>query len=84
MIVCLVAGAALMFVGGIHSNDSFTVPGLLIFVVGVALLYFFPLLIAACRGHRNTFGVALLNVFFGWSLIGWVGALLWAVYREQK
>src|SRR3990167_4145182 len=58
--------------------------GLLIFgcLGGLALLlYFLPTVIAASGHSRNTQAIFLLNLFLGWTLLGWVGALVWAVYR---
>ena len=40
-------------------------------------IYFIPTIIAwdkQCGG-----GVAVLNIFLGWTFIGWVAALIWAV-----
>lgn len=42
-------------------------------------LYFLPTIEAMARGQNNVTQVALVNVFFGWSLLGWVLALVWAV-----
>ena len=50
----------------------------MIFVALLALLYFLPTIVAAGRGH----GIALilvLNLFFGWTVIGWFILLLWAL-----
>ena len=52
---------------------------LLIFLV----IYLFPSYIAYVREHRNKAGVFLLNLFLGWTLLGWVIALVWAVYKEK-
>ncbi len=49
----------------------------LIFVVG---LYFLPGLIAAVRHTHNVTGILLLNLFLGWTLVGWVVALLMALF----
>lgn len=54
----------------------------LLVVIGL-VLYFLPFIIATQRDHRNTIAIALLNLFLGWTLLGWVAALCWAVYREK-
>ena len=51
--------------------------------VVVLLVYFGPALIAYKAGHANTTGVALLNLFLGWTLLGWVVALVWACSRQS-
>lgn len=49
----------------------------LIFTVG---LYFLPAIIAAVRHTHNSTGILLLNIFFGWTVIGWFIALLMAIF----
>lgn len=41
-------------------------------------LYFLPTIIAYHRRHRNLLAILILNIFLGWTLLGWVGALVWA------
>jgi hypothetical protein len=41
-------------------------------------MYFLPTLVAAHRGHSVT-GILLLNLFFGWTGIGWAAMLVWAL-----
>jgi hypothetical protein len=43
------------------------------------LIYFLPVMIGMLRGHPDLFQIAFLNVFYGWTGIGWVGALVWAI-----
>lgn len=50
----------------------------LCFVTVAIFLYCLPWYIAARRKHHNKVPIALLNIFFGWSLIGWMAALMWA------
>ena len=47
--------------------------------VGSILLYFLPTLIASRREHRNLVAIGALNLFLGWTLIGWVVALVWSL-----
>ena len=51
-------------------------------VVGLAL-YFLPTIIAFKRDQLNKVSVFLLNLFLGWSLIGWVISLVWATKKES-
>ncbi|MFB7214595.1 superinfection immunity protein [Streptomyces sp. NPDC056255] len=46
---------------------------LLLAIVGIAV-YFLPFFIAAGRGV-NTGSVFVINLFLGWTFIGWVVAL---------
>ena len=42
-------------------------------------LYFLPTLIAGSRHLPQRGAIALLNFFLGWTFIGWIVALLWAL-----
>lgn len=44
----------------------------------VTIGYMLPWMIAALRGKSNHWAVCALNVFLGWTLIGWVVALAMA------
>jgi hypothetical protein len=50
--------------------------------VGVA--YFFPSIVAGRRGHHNTTSVFVVNLFLGWTLIGWVVALAMAASAIRR
>jgi hypothetical protein len=46
---------------------------------GVPLaLYFLPSIIALARNKRDALAIFLLNLFLGWSVIGWFVALIWS------
>jgi hypothetical protein len=51
--------------------------GLIILLV-IIFLYFLPLITAIKRGHRNRNAIGIMNLFLGWTGLGWVGALIWA------
>jgi hypothetical protein len=40
--------------------------------------YFLPTVIAAARGHQNGGLIFLTNLLLGWTLLGWIAALVWA------
>lgn len=48
----------------------------------IVIIYMLPTLIAYARDipQRQTIGV--LNIVFGWTLIGWVIMFLWALMAE--
>jgi hypothetical protein len=48
------------------------------FVLAIAF-YFLPAIIAAVRHTHNATGILLLNIFLGWTGIGWFVALLMAI-----
>jgi len=53
----------------------------LLILIGLAL-YFVPTIVATAR-NRAVAPVMLLNLFFGWTLIGWVAALIWAATERS-
>jgi len=46
------------------------------------LMYFLPTILAFARNKRDTAAILLLNLFLGWTMIGWVVALVWAVKTD--
>ena len=50
---------------------------LVILLIGVAL-YFTPALFAYGNKHRSKEAIALFVMFFGWTVVGWFMALIWA------
>jgi hypothetical protein len=44
----------------------------------VLFFYFLPVIVAAMRGHHNVGSIAVINVFLGWTFVGWVVALAMA------
>lgn len=55
-----------------------------VFLVAGLSLYFTPALIAANRGHHNALAIFALDLFLGWSFLGWVVAFVWACTRVEK
>jgi hypothetical protein len=56
---------------------------LILFLIVLAILiYFFPSVVA--RKKENFKAIFVLNFFLGWSFLGWVIALVWAVMKEKK
>jgi hypothetical protein len=55
-------------------------PILLLIFLGVAafVLHFLPTFVAGSRHVANFWWILLINFFFGWTLIGWIAALIWA------
>jgi hypothetical protein len=49
------------------------------FLVFSIALYFLPAIIAAARHTHNATGILLLNLFLGWTVVGWFVALLMAI-----
>jgi hypothetical protein len=39
---------------------------------------FVPTVVAGFRAHHNASAICMLNLALGWTLLGWVAALVWA------
>jgi len=48
------------------------------------VLYFLPTLVAYKREHHNTKAIGILNLFLGWIVLGWIGALVWSMTSNKK
>jgi Superinfection immunity protein len=46
------------------------------------VLYFLPAIIAFARSKRDAVSILVLNLFLGWTAIGWVIALVWALRQD--
>ena len=46
------------------------------------VMYFLPSIIALARSKRDLLAIFLLNLFLGWSIIGWIVALIWAAKHD--
>ena len=47
-------------------------------IIIMGFVYFLPSIIAGSREHNNAGPLFIINLAFGWSVIGWVGCFAWA------
>jgi hypothetical protein len=52
---------------------------LLFLTIVVGLGYFAPTIVAFSRRHVKRGQILALNLFFGWTVLGWVGSMIWAL-----
>ncbi len=57
---------------------------LVVAVFGGIVVYLLPAIIATSRIHQNQGAITVLNVAFGWTILGWVVALVWSVTEVHK
>ena len=43
------------------------------------LLYLLPVIIAFVRGHESRWGIFLMTLFLGWTMLFWMRAIIWSV-----
>ena len=51
------------------------------FLILSMLLYFLPTMIA--RDKHDVMAIFIVNLLFGWTIIGWFVALIWACSAER-
>jgi hypothetical protein len=56
--------------------------GLVLLLIWAAM-YFAPTIVAFNRNRHNKGAICALNVFLGWTVVGWVVALVWALSSSQ-
>jgi hypothetical protein len=47
-------------------------------------VYFTPTIIAIVRKTENIVAIILVNILAGWTFIGWVASLVWAIVDNKK
>jgi len=52
-------------------------------ILFIVLIYFLPFIVAIARKHLDSTAIFVLNLFLGWTFIGWVIALIWAVKKFE-
>jgi len=57
---------------------------IILLCIGGFIIHFLPTFIAGSRHVQNFWWILLINFFFGWTLIGWVIALVWALQDRPR
>lgn len=47
-------------------------------IITMLFFYFLPTMIALARQHQNGLAIFILNLLLGWTMFGWIVALVWA------
>jgi hypothetical protein len=81
-VIGLAAATLVLFMIGSGTNAVAAVAAFLFFPAAIAF-YFAPAWVAQSRGHRNRMAILVLNLLLGWSVLGWVVALVWAFLSQQ-
>ena len=64
--------------GRVTAMDGIDVTRVVITAVLALAFYMLPTVAAKARRHRNSAAIALTNILLGWTVIGWIIALIWA------
>lgn len=53
-------------------------------LIAIAIIYLLPTIIAILGKKENALAIFVLNLFLGWSMIGWIIALIWSVSKDRR
>lgn len=67
---------------GPFSIEKHPIAAFVIIAVATLVPYFLPTFIGAKK--RNAKAIAVLNLFLGWTFVGWVVALVWACTKDPE
>ena len=67
-----------MFQWIVDSRTGFVALLIATFIVGFGI-YVLPALLAWSMGSPQRVAIALVDLLLGWTVIGWIAALIWAV-----
>jgi uncharacterized membrane protein YqaE (UPF0057 family) len=70
-------------VAGIGSTTKEVVMLSLLGLVLAVVVYFLPTMVAVRFEHPYWGAIALLNLLLGWTILGWIAALVWAFVQER-
>ena len=48
------------------------------------IAYLTPVFIAVLRKHRFTTAIGFINLALGWTVVGWLAAIVWAVNKDVR
>lgn len=62
-------------------NDAFSA---VVLLLACGAVYFLPAIVAGARRHSSPGAVFVLNLFLGWTFLGWVLAFVWAMVNSPR
>ncbi len=83
LVFCIIGGFLTGYGAGVLKVVAAVVGGILAVLAGLAI-YFMPTIVAALGKHPLVAPVIVLNVFLGWTFVGWVVALALAVWPASQ
>jgi hypothetical protein len=69
------------FETGLVDNPAKILIFFMLFWFIMIFLYFIPAMVAYKRNSVNKVSILILNLFLGWTFVGWVVALIWATLK---
>ena len=81
LLVLIAAGALIGIISSI--SNGVLVPIVLGIIIGI-VVYFIPSYVAHQNNHIQKTPILILNIFLGWTFIGWLIALIWATMKNKN
>jgi len=72
-----------MFWHWLTNTTAGSVVFVLLMVIIAMLAYFIPTLLAYALQTPNVFRIAIVNGLIGWTVIGWIVCLVWALWASK-
>jgi len=66
----------------LHLRDAPAELALFVVAAISATLYFVPTIVAKRRKQPQLAAIFVVNLCFGWTGLGWIAALVWALIRQ--
>lgn len=67
----------------VQPSGWFQLAGIALFIPPALLVYGLPTLVAIDRRKRNKPAIMACNLLLGWTVVGWIGAFIWAMTVDQ-
>jgi hypothetical protein len=74
-----ILGPWVLWMSGVTGQQVLGASVLIAIILGAGACYLLPTLIAAGRGHPNVGPIAVVNIFLGWTFLGFIVALAWSL-----
>lgn len=68
-----------------NSLEKFDLMVIIIIAITLGtILYFLPTIISRTRNHKHMWEIFILNFLLGWTILGWIGCLVWTFVDDDK
>lgn len=57
---------------------------MIVIVLVFIVLYLFPSVIAIKKKHKDLIKILIINIFLGWTIVGWIISLVLAINMQNK
>jgi Superinfection immunity protein len=85
ILLLVIAAVIAIFLADSNLITRFTEVFNIVAILAILLIvYFVPSIVASRRNHRNLLAIQVLNLFAGWTALGWLAALVWACTNNAE